>query len=251
MKKSVIAFSLLMLLAVSMVSATDTMIKVKTLSNHTVDVYALRIGETYSLIESFHKISDSNGEALVTLSTNEEEFNLKVDVRKDNVIIVSVKKFNETYASGTPVQVELYPQWYLDQLAIEQSGNFADGDNSSALVEEQSNVSEVSEENLSLTEVEEITEKSSDDSNAITGFFTSLREKVSKKTLYYSVVFVLLVGGFFFWKKRRHLHHEPKEPKEIIVRKLSEINDAKKSLVEEAERKIADLQDEIKKIKGS
>ena len=254
MKKGVIVFSLLMLLTVSMVSATDTMIKVKTLPDHNVDIRAERVGEGFSLVESFHKISDSKGDVLITLSTTETEFKLGVWIRKDNTQIIW-KRFNETYLSGTPVQVELYPQWYIEQLAIEQSGNFADNESSVLIVEDGTNVSEVSEENLSLTEVEETIEQSSDDSSSITGFFTSLKEKVSKKTLYYSIVFVLLVGGFyagfFFWRKNRHSHHEPKEPKEIIVRKLSEINDAKKSLVEEAERKIADLQDEIKKIKGN
>lgn len=244
-KRNVFAFSLLMLFAISMISAADTKINVKTLPEHDVDVYALRVGETYNLIESFHKKSDSNGSVLVVLSTEEEKFLLKIGVRKDNTMVVS-EKFNETYTSGNSVDVEIYPQWYLEQLAIEQNGNFADG-NSSA-----ENVTVVNESKSNDTILNDSSLNKTTGSNAITGFFTSLKDGVSGKALRYGVIFILLVGvfyfGFSFLRKRRY--QEPAEPKEIIVRKLSEVNDAKKNLIEDAEKKIQELQEHIKKMKG-
>jgi len=244
MKRGVYAFALLALFMVSVVSAADTMIKIKTLPEHDIDIYALRVGETYNLIESFHKKSDSNGSVSVVLSTNEEKFILRVGVRKENTMIVS-EKFNKTYTSGETVGVEIYPEWYWEQVAIEQSGNFANGENASA-------AEKLTEENISDSAVVNETEdKQTPDSSAITGFFTSMKDKVSGKASLYVIVFILLVGVFWiFFTKKRRSYHEPPEPKEIIVRKLSEINDAKKNLIEEAEKKIAGLHEEIKKIRG-
>lgn len=248
-KKGIFAFSLLMLFMVSVVSAADTEIVVKTLPDHTVDIYALRVGEAYSLIESFHKVSDSNGSASIVLSTSEPEFNLKIDVRKDNTKIVS-ERFNETYTSGESVNVELYPEWYLEQLAIEQSGNFADDDLS---IENDSSESNKNETPINDSSSLNKTEEKSQDSNAITGFFTSLREKIPKNTLYYSIAFVLLIGvfyaGFSFLRKRRD-HREPAEPKGVKVTKLSELT-AKKDLLDDAEKKIGELQEQIRKIRDS
>ncbi len=233
MKKSVIAFSMLMLLAASMVSATDTMIKIKTLPDHDVDVYALRVGETYNLIESFHKKSDSNGSVSVVLSTEEEKFNLKVGVRKDNTMIVS-KKFNQTYTSGETAAVEIYPQWYLEQLAIEQSGNFADGDNSSAETLEVANESE--NETVDDASALNKTEEKSSDSNAITGFFTSIKEGVSGKAKYI-IVFMIVVGvfyaGFSIWRKGSR----------------ARTSSSNAHILESAEQKIKELQEQLSKLK--
>jgi len=233
MKKSVIAFSMLMLLAASMVSATDTMIKIKTLPDHDVDVYALRVGETYNLIESFHKKSDSNGSVSVVLSTEEEKFNLKVGVRKDNTMIVS-KKFNQTYTSGETAAVEIYPQWYLEQLAIEQSGNFADGDNSSAETLEVANESE--NETVDDASALNKTEEKSSDSNAITGFFTSIKEGVSGKAKYI-IVFMIVVGvfyaGFSIWRKGSR----------------ARTSSSNAHILENAEQKIKELQEQLSKLK--
>ena len=233
MKKSVIAFSMLMLLAASMVSATDTMIKIKTLPDHDVDVYALRVGETYNLIESFHKKSDSNGSVSVVLSTEEEKFNLKVGVRKDNTMIVS-KKFNQTYTSGETAAVEIYPQWYLEQLAIEQSGNFADGDNSSAETLEVANESE--NETVDDASALNKTEEKSSDSNAITGFFTSIKEGVSGKAKYI-IVFMIVVGvfyaGFSVWRKGSR----------------ARTSSSNAHILESAEQKIKELQEQLSKLK--
>ena len=251
MKRGIYALALLALFMISVVSAADTMIKIKTLPEHDVDVYALRVGETYNLIESFHKKSDSNGSASVVLSTDEEKFNLRIDVRKDNVKIAS-EKFNKTYTSGETIGVEVYPEWYWEQLAIEQGGNFADGavtTETSAIAAEE----DVSDEAI----MNETQEEKTSNSSAITGFFTSIKENVSGKALSYSIIFIVLIGalGMFFKRKKGHTYYEPAEPKEIKVVKMSELKERSekgeenKGLIEDVERKISELQEQVKKMK--
>ena len=97
-----------------LISAVDTKITVQTLPEHDVDVSVLKPTEGYSLIESFHKKSDSNGTVSITFSTTESEFYARIWLKKDNVII-EYKKFEEGYPAGTPLNLEVYPEWYIKQ----------------------------------------------------------------------------------------------------------------------------------------
>jgi len=92
---------------ISLVSAVDTEIKVKTLADHKVSIYVLKPGETYALLESYHKTSDSVGAASVVFSggSSGSKIDVKVDVKKNNVMVFS-QRF-EDYEIGKPIWIRM------------------------------------------------------------------------------------------------------------------------------------------------
>ena len=121
---------LLFVFLIPFISAADSHVTIKTVPNHNVDISFLRHGQGYSLIESFHKTSGANGNVSVTFSTSESKFDVRVWVKKDNEQI-SYEKFEEGYVPGSPLEFEVYPEWYLQQLEIEKEMNArADGTSS-------------------------------------------------------------------------------------------------------------------------
>ncbi len=279
----VLVLSLFLLFAIPFISATDTKITVTTLPNHDVDISVLRHGQVYSLIESYHKNSGSNGNVSITVSTTEAEFDARVWVKKDNTII-KYEKFETGFTSGTPVNLDVFPDWYIKQKEIENSGNFADNDsenletqteNSEAVTETED--SETTDETESETEEEpnsdsqetekttiETSEKNSSALNGITGFFTSVKEKISIKTLAYTFGFIfaiaLFTGGFVMLRRRRFSFYPSSEIKQVKIRKLSEKikeREQKKEQdkkendeVADAEAKIKELQEKIQQLKN-
>src|SRR3989344_3849128 len=119
----ILVLPLLMLFVIPLVFAADTKITVTTLPNHDVDISVLRHGQVYSLIESYHKNSGSGGNISVTTTTTESMVDVLVWVKKDNVI-VKYEKFETGFPVGTPINLDVFPDWYIKQKEIENSGNF-------------------------------------------------------------------------------------------------------------------------------
>ncbi|MBI2043449.1 hypothetical protein HYT25_03605 [Candidatus Pacearchaeota archaeon] len=260
MKNSIfLLFFLTALFIIPFISAADTTITIQTLPNHDVDISVLRPIEGYSLIESFHKTSNSNGTVSVTFSTEESEFYARVWIKKDNVII-TYKKFEEGYPSGTPLTLEVYPEWYLKQKQIEASGNFADADSeteTTVLIEDEEDTSAGEEANAKAE-----TQNKSDLLSKITGF-TLFKEGTSRKLIYYIVGgFALLIAlgttGFVIMKRRGIHFHFPK--KQIRITKLSdklkegkqkkEQKDKDDDELAQAEAKLKELQEHIQELKS-
>src|SRR3989344_3923812 len=272
----VLVLSLFLLFAIPFISATDTKITVTTLPNHDVDISVLRHGQVYSLIESYHKNSGSNGNVSITVSTTEAEFDARVWVKKDNTII-KYEKFETGFTSGTPVNLDVFPEWYIKQKEIENSGNFADNDSENLEAVTETEDSETTDETESETEEEpnsdsqetekttiETSEKNSSALNGITGFFTSVKEKISIKTIAYTFGFIfaiaLFTGGFVMLRRRRFSFYPSSEIKQVKIRKLSEKikeREQKKEQdkkendeVADAEAKIKELQEKIQQLKN-
>ncbi|MEK6842410.1 MAG: hypothetical protein AABX84_01225 [Nanoarchaeota archaeon] len=255
---------LTILFAFPLISAVDTEIKIKTLPEHDVDISVLKPIEGYSLIESFHKKSDSNGTVSITFSTTESEFNARVWLKKDNVII-EYKKFEEGYPAGTPLNLEVYPEWYLKQKEIEASRTTIDESSSetdtTVLIEDIEETEASSESENTEVETTETQGNESSLLSKITGF-TLFKEGTSKKIIYY------IVGGFallialgttgFVVIKRRGFHFLPK--RNIRITKLSDKINQKKQRqkkeeddnkeIEEAEAKLKELQEHIEQLKN-
>lgn len=290
MKKNIFFVLLFLLVASPFVIAADTTITVQTLPDHDVDVSVLRPTGTYSLIESFHKKSDSNGTTSITFSTTETEYYARVWLKKDNVIIV-YEKFEEGYTVGEAKTIEVYPEWYIKQKEIENSGNF-DDDGSSEIAETATEETETVELNLeeetttetTEAETEEAVEEESEqvetttetsDGNSsflsqITGF-TLFKGSNSSNMIYYIVGALALLGVLgttsFLIIRRRHSHssmdddyEEKPRGKKIRVIKLSDkINQNKQAKVQvqkendeisETEAKIRELQEKLEQMKN-
>ena len=268
MRKNIFFIFLVALFVIPFVLAADTTLTIQTLPDHDVDISILKPTGIYSLIESFHKKSDSNGTVSITFATTETEYYARVWLKKDNVIIEYLK-FEEGYAVGEPLTLEVYPEWYIKQKEIESSGNFADDNSETGSTSE----SETSSEPKS--EIQEETTESSDDNSSflsqITGF-TSSKEGNSTGIVYYIVgglalLAILGTTGFVVMKRRgfnfrSRMNGDVKQPKgrRIRIVKLSDrIREGKQKKeqkseeedeIAQAEAKLKELQEHIQELKN-
>lgn len=247
-KKSILGL-IVFLLIVQFVIAVDTELTVKTVPEKRVDISVVRPNQVYSLIKSFHVNSDSNGDAKVTFSHDEETFNVRVWVKGDGVEIAN-KKFEEEYPTGESLILQLYPKWYsppINETVLNET-------NSSA----ETNLTNV-EENASdaFIPVEPNVENSQVNSSGTGAVILNNNFGYSSKVFYYAVgaVFLIIIflflGNFFLRKEKVN--------KEIKVKKLSEFNAERKEqlesgnykgVIENAERKIEEAQKEINRLKN-
>lgn len=251
-------FVFLFVFLIPFISSADTQVTIKTVPNHNVDISFLRHAQGYSLIESFHKTSGTNGNVSLVFSTSEEKFDVRVWIKKDNEIIV-YKKFEEGYVSGNPLELEVYPEWYLEQLEIENEMKAKNAETPSETenLSVLKNVSENQKNATSNKTIVENAEENSSSSEGITGFFVSVKEGISKKTIYYAGAFVLLIAlfaiGFFTARKIRN-YFPSGNYGGVKIRKLSDrIKEEQKAnleIIEAAEKRIKEAQEEIEKIKG-
>ncbi len=229
-------FSLLVLVfLVQVISAIDTEITVKTLPDHEVQVAVSNPDSSaFELFERFIGTSDEYGDVSFIFSSEEPNFNLILFIKKNNRTVIS-KKYSDNFIAGELIYIELAPS------------NFefikAPGNESSENLENQT-TNETLEENETETRAK------------ITGSAIFGEEGVfSNKTTYYisGAIILFVVGAFVFFKSKKKL----KIPNEIKVKKLSELQDEKKEkfqdkeqIIEDAERKIKEAQEDIRKIRN-
>ena len=240
MVKKLIFGLVVLILLVQITSALDTEIKIKTLPDHKVMISTLKPGEVYSLIKSFHENSGASGEVSVVLSSAVDNFDISVWVKQDNQVIIS-EKFENQYPSGTPVVLELYPEWYTKP----------GGETENVSLEENTTTSS---ENTAIINETETNIKEESENSEIVGFVIFGEQGfLSNKTIYYIIGIIALLIGFLLIRK---IKKKSKFPKEIKIRKLSEVfseknnNNNDNKTIEDAERKIKEAQEEIRRIKN-
>lgn len=252
---NILIFLTAFVLAVNIIAAADTEIIVNTLPNHRVDISALRVSENpYDLIESFHENSGEEGVVSVTLSSDESTFNLAVWVKQDNSI-VKYEKFEDEFPAGEPVNLELYPDWYLKQKEIEkQMAERNSPSVSSSVSAESNNTDNETTETIPLKNTSSnnaVDKTNSNESGNKISFFNVAGSAVfgeegllSKKTVYYIiggiVLIVLVFIGLKFVKKMKG-------------KSGSYFNSGGKSdmdLIAADERKIREAKEEIERIKS-
>ena len=232
-----IIFSLLVLIfLVQVISAIDTEITIKTLPDHDVNINFLNPspGEGNINFESFHENSGESGNISFVFSSNEVKFDITAFVMKSTEKIV-YKRFDDNTA-GESLYLTLFPE------GSEIIRNFEAVTNQT--LEENSTINETLEENETETEIE------------ITGSAIFGEEGIfSKKATYYVIGAIILlgIGAFVFFK----LKEKQKTPKEVKIKKLSELQTEKKEklgnkeeIIEDAEKKIKEAQEDIRKIKN-
>lgn len=233
------------ILLVQLISAVDTEITVKTLPGHKIMISALNPGEGYSLINSFHKDSGPTGEVSIILSSTVNYFDVAVWVKKDNQVIL-YKKFENGYPSGTPIVLELYPEWYVK----EEVNNLSLEENTTISSEN------ISSENITINETAVILEEKTEQQNPSLGGSVIFGEGFfSNNKIYYGIGIIALLAIITIFAIK--IKNRSKEPREIKIRKLSDIQAEKKEkfqyakkIIENAEKKINEAQEEIRSIKN-
>ncbi|HLC77535.1 MAG TPA: hypothetical protein VJH92_00230 [Candidatus Nanoarchaeia archaeon] len=246
---SIITFLLVFLMQFT--SAIATPVSVQTFPNYDVMVSALRPGYVYNLIgDSFQGVSNANGTFSITLSTNDsDDIDVKVWVKKDNVPIV-IKRF-EGYNVGVPINLEVYPDNYVKPTpVVNVSENTTKTDSvpvneTNDKTPDSTNTSNTSAENSGS----KLTGAAVDDG------------KSSSNTLYYLLGGAVLLALAGFVASTLLKRREGIVPKEVRVRKLSDIRKENSELsaksaeeykraYEATEKKLEESQREITKLRN-
>ncbi len=110
MTSKLLLLTTLLFLIAPLASATDTLITVKTLPYHEVQLTTFDSNsESFSAFESFRDESDMYGDISFTFSSNEPTFNIIVYIKFNNENIVS-KKFDDEFSAGEPIYLEVAPK---------------------------------------------------------------------------------------------------------------------------------------------
>ncbi len=246
MGKKTGVFLILIFIGIGIISATDTEVIIHTVPGHKAMISFLNPVETYSLIESFHYVSNPDGDIKFVFSTTKEEFKVAVWISKDGIQITN-KKFDRIFKSGEKLELEVYPSWYVPQQnkndSLNQSNQESDflKNNSS---ESLNWVENSSEESLRYQE------------KKVTAFSISEGKlSLNIRILYYFFgLFGIAILFFLGYKKVKRI----KKPKnsEIKVTKLSELKPISPDVVEqekkieEAKKKIEEAERELRIIKN-
>ena len=226
------------LFVMPMISAIDTEIKIKTLPFHEVQVAVAKpMSIAFESWGNFKDYSNQYGDVSFVFSSDKYNFDLLVFIKKDNEKIMPPQKFLENFPAGEPIYLEIAP------------GGFTFIETPSDEIPDEVNVSE----NMTA-EGEDGEEDSQLTGSAIFGEDGFL----SGGKIYYIIGGLLfLVAAFFIFKIIRKKIKFPKNPKEIKIKKLSDLENEKKekvsgdrTIIEDAEKKIREAQEDIKKLRG-
>jgi len=236
MVKKLILYLVMLFFLIQIVSAIETEIKIKTMPNHEVQLTTSKANTaSFSVIESFKNDSDEYGDVTFTSSTNEPKFNIIVFIKKDNVKIMGPEKFLDN-PIGEPLYFEIAPDWF-------------------ELIETPVNETNVSE-NLTIENISNDTEDEAENKSKITGSTILGEERfLSKQRIYYIVggIFILITGFIILMivkkgtKKRLFKGENAKQILGDISQEQEKNN--KKELLEDAERKLRELEGDIRKLK--
>lgn len=261
MKKSCVV--ILFVLVMPLMMAVSTEVKIKTIPN--ADDVQMSIynadSDTINIDERYNGVSDEYGDVSHTFDISYDEFNLILFVKKDGESLISNEKFLDNPSGGM-----VYLEAPVGNVALVPTPGFENGID---VVEEVAEVVEIVNEteneieDLVDGEIEEEEINSSTKSIA-TAFSIFGEGKIfSKKNLYSIGGFFLLIVivGFVVGVVKKRMHVSPKEinvrklselqqeQKQDLVEKKEDIEDYKKE-IEDAEKKIKEAQDDINKIRN-
>jgi len=275
-KEHVICGLALIFLLLPMVSAVDTPIKIKTYSNHDIEMDFLKTSPLL-ILEKVKTSSGAEGETFVTFSNSEAVFDINAFVMKDGKKAV-YKRFSGVEA-GVPVCLNLFAgSEEIVRDCAEALGAVEENETETNVTEEDPTAAgdiELEPEEVIIEDVEVIEEGS-----VLTGAATSEEGSsiLSTNILYYVIGIVLLLAVIFIGAVGMRKKIKTSRSKEIKVRKLSEMKEDKedkeekkekiedqkerldeskekvddyKKAIEEAEKKVEEAQREIKKLKNA
>ncbi|MBU0959242.1 MAG: hypothetical protein KKB31_04840 [Nanoarchaeota archaeon] len=244
MKKSVVIVTFILLLA-PLLSAATTEIKIKTVPFGNINVNILELG-SLEVIEHINLDANNYGDATFSFSSSQSYFDMTVYIKQGDSKF-HYEKFTGNTAGGT-LSFEAAPEGFEFFYPADQDSEI----NGTTVNDTEVNDTIVNETIEEVEVIEEVEEQGP----GITGLATS--DDVgffAGKTLYYVIGIGVLLAIVFFGSMS--MRKKISAPKEIKVRKLSELRDEKsektddyRQAIEQAERKIEEAQKEIKKIKN-
>ncbi|MFA4953577.1 MAG: hypothetical protein WC584_05115 [Candidatus Pacearchaeota archaeon] len=230
----IICLVMLLVLSTSFVYA-GTKVTIKTLQYHQVEVIVAdgTIAD-YSKIGNFKGDADQYGDFTFNVDTSKSLINLYVHVKRYSEEIASETFMGEKI--GSPINLEVAPEGY-------------------ELIETPkvtSNKTLINETAENETETNQTLLEDELDNFKLTGY--SIGDFFKSKTFYYSVGIIVLLVIIFFVVRFLRRRSSNREPKEIVVRKLSEIQQGKtddyKSVIDDAEKKIREAQSELGRLRN-
>jgi hypothetical protein len=256
-------FVALILLLLPTAIAVTTEINVKTLPRHKVFISIMDSSQTQYL-KVLDAVSDSKGLATVKFDdASINIFKIALKVKSGEVVVLDLKKFSEGYNAGQTVDIEYFPEGYIDPFA-----ETCDSDHLSLCEDEDSctgadghwyddvcNVEPIPEPEPEV--IAEETEESADEA-PITGrsIGDDTKSLLLSNDMYWYVGIGLFAVIILLFVIRTALKHrgsaipsggikiKPKTPEDPKSKSASS------QLIEDAERKIKEAQGEINKIKN-
>lgn len=247
MRRNIILILVVVLLLANFVAATETTIKVKTLPYVNVNLNIKESGSN-EVFENgrFNANSDQYGDVTFIFSSSVPVFNIGYFVKDDTDMKVASGKLENQDAGG-----EIYLEAVPDGFQIIETPSLETEEN---ITEEVANetIEESIEEEEILDEVETKKDKKKEDKEKVTALSISDGSlSINIRILYY-VLGILVIGGLVFYFLKRK-----KSPKEIRIKKLSELKkdkaeriDEQEKVIKEAEDKIENARKELKKIRN-
>jgi hypothetical protein len=249
---------ILIVIGLQMLSAIDTEIKIKTVPKYEVQVSVMDYsGVGSQVLKAFKGNADKYGDISFVFSSTKPQFGLIIYIKLDGETVAQKKELD--YMAGEPIYIELAPKWFD---FIETPTNNSE-ENTTIVASNESSVN-----NTVLAKV-------NDTETTHTGFtIFGGNGLISNKVIYYYIIIgvLLLVTGLLSGKvirkkikNKKEFGGKEKKQSEIVVKKLSEMQKDKENKEEkkeqtkksdaerlmEAEKKIVEAQEEIKKIKES
>ena len=186
-------------------------IKIKTMPNHEVQLSAFDPSSpSFVKYDGSVGVSDSYGDFYWNFSSEKSKFNLRIFIKKDGEKVMGPEDY-EDYKSGDSVYIEIAPDWF-------------------EFIDSPKPVSEINETNVTLSNItiENTTIQETPKTNtSVTGNAINLFSEggiFRKATTYYIVGgVVLLVVAWFIIRLILKNKNMERIPKEIRIRKLSEL----------------------------
>jgi len=231
---------ILLILSFQLISATETIIKVKTVPFKNINVIVL--SSSLEIYDSFNKDADQYGDASFLFSSDKSRFDVTIFVKDVDLDKKIAYKKLEYQVAGEDIYVEVVPE---DFTIVKTPGEEAETE----IVE---NISL----NDSITSLqEEPIQKSRISGYAIFGENTKLRDII----LYSLGGIIILLIAFFIFKK---IKKRNKGEKGIRIKKLSELRSEEKALdndgspqnyyqiLNNTQKKLEETQKELDKVKN-
>lgn len=251
MWKRLLFLALAFLFVMQSISAVDTQVKIKTFPYHEVQATIYdSSAQSFTVLEGgrFKGDSDKYGDFSFVFSTDKLEFNIIVYIKKDGETVLGPEKFLNKVA-GEPLELRIAPEGF--QLPETPSNETEQNITANETIEnETQDITESSEGSAETTE-------DSQENRGLAGSVIFGEEGIfSKNVLYYILGGIILVALLVFVglkiEKKRALN--PKEPKEVKIRKLSDIKSEEvgtyKKEMGQAEKKMQEMQREINRLKN-
>lgn len=240
MKK--IILMLLFLVCLNFVSAIDTEINIRTYPHARANILIIQDSDEYQLLEAINQDVPETGELAVIYSGEENDFKVNVQISYEGETLI-LEKFG-VVSAGEPLYLQVIPGSVSD--------NFLEDEEIQAAEEktEEGTAAEVAEEKTLIESPSETTEKLEEQQaeqagSGVTGNVVSGNINGFSKTTYLVLagIFIALAVFFIvakttFWKKDPAYDYKPIKP-EMYEHKI-----------EDAERKIKEVEDEIITIKN-